>query len=436
MKRLLLLSLAFSFLVLTVLSVTLPVLFLTVLGCVSRVITEIEISPAVKPANADLATPEDKAAVVRDSNQFALELFGKLDKKDNLFFSPTGISTALAMTYSGARGQTAEQMAKVLHFQLDAKRLHPAFGALLWEMRSGGKNDTQLNIANALWGHKDTHFLPEFQQQLMDNYSAVVLPLDFANPEDVRRDINAWVAHQTADKITDLLHPGDVTTETRLVLTNAIYFKGEWLHIFMAEATHDRPFHVTPTKDVPVPMMHQTTHFRHFADEAKSFQLVEMPYKDSEISMVVLLPEQVDGLAQLEKKLDAESLTKWLQKAESKEVVLTLPKFTTRSRLPLADKLQSMGMTTAFRPKEADFTGMTEDKPPLFLSAVIHEAWVDVNEKGTEAAAATAVGLAGAEPPVKQPIVFRADHPFLFLIRASRSGSILFLGRMNNPKAT
>ncbi|HEY7329987.1 MAG TPA: serpin family protein [Gemmataceae bacterium] len=413
----------------------LPLMLLVViLGCTGTPTTHV-VPPVVKPANADQATAEDKTAVVRDSNQFALNLFGRLNKENNLFFSPASISTALAMTYTGARGQTAEQMAKVLHFQLDAKRLHSAFCALLWEMQSQGTTrGCRLNIANALWGHKDTHFLPDFLQQVNDNYGAGLQQVDFARTEDARRTINAWVAQQTADKIKDLLQSGDITPDTRLVLTNAIYFKGDWLHVFEANATNDQPFHVTPTHDVTVPMMHQANQFRHFTDEAKSFQLLEMPYKDSELSMVFLLPTKVDGLEQLEKKLDAEALAKWLQQMKSTKVVVTLPKFTMRSRLPLADRLQAMGMTTAFDRLEADFTGMSEDKPPLFLSAVIHEAWVDVNEKGTEAAAATAVAAAGAAAPAREELVFfQVDHPFLFLIRDTRSGSILFLGRMSNP---
>ena len=426
MERLLLLSLVFSLLI------------LGSLGCIGKpTSTEVAIPPVVKPTNADKASPEDKAAVTRDSNQFALDLFGRLDKQSNLFFSPASISTALAMTYAGARGQTAEQMAKVLHFQLDAKRLHPAFAALLWEMQGQGKpSGCRLSIANALWGHKDTHFLPEFLQETNDNYGAALQQVDFARAEDARRTINGWVAQHTADKIKDLLQPGDVTPQARLVLTNAIYFKGDWLRPFKGNDTFDQPFHVTKTKDEPVPMMHQTGQFVHFTDEAKTFQLLEMPYKDSELSMVVLLPAQVDGLAQLEKKLDAESLAKWLEKAHPAKVQVTLPKFTMRSRLPLGDQLKAMGMTAAFDPEEAGFTGMTHDKPPLFISAVIHEAWVDVNEKGTEAAAATAVTMfAGGAAPGDQPVIFRADHPFLFLIRDTRSGSILFLGRMSNPKS-
>jgi serpin B len=417
-------------------SLTLSLLATMMLGCTSKPTADTEGPAPVKPANADRAIPEDKATVAHDGNQFALDLFGHLDKKDNLFFAPASISTALAMTYAGARGQTAEQMANVLHFKLDAKRLHPAFAALLWEMQSQGRpSSCRLHIANALWGDKGTHFLPDFLQLTKDNYVAGLRQANFAKPEDARRDINGWVAQQTANRIKDLLQSGDVTPQTRLVLTNAIYFKADWLHPFKAEATHDRPFHVTPSEDVSVSMMHQTSEFRHFADEDKTFQLVEMPYKDAELSMVVLLPAQVDGLAQLEKKLDAESLAKWLQKMEPAKVALTLPKFTMSRRLQLADRLQAMGMTAAFHAEEADFSGMTEDKTPLFLSAVIHEAWVEVNEKGTEAAAATAAaGAKSAAPPREQAIVFHADHPFLFLIRDGRSGSILFLGRVSNPK--
>lgn len=424
MQRLHLLPLALSFLA------------LGSLGCTGKPTTDVADSNSAKPANVDLAKPEDKAAVVAANNQFALDLFGRLDKKDNLFFSPASISTALAMTYAGAVGPTAEQMAKVLHFQLDANRLHPAFAALLWEMKGQGKpGGCQLNLANALWNHRVTRFMPDFLDLIKDNYGAGLQQVDFSKPEDARRQINAWVAQQTADKINDLLKPGDLTAQTRMVLANAIYFKGDWLHPFKGEATHDQPFHVTPSKDVSVPMMHQTGEFRHFADEGKTFQLLEMPYKDSELSMVVLLPAQVDGLAQLEKKLDAESLTKSLQKTASTKVIVTLPKFKMRQRFELADQLQKMGMRAAFHPGEADFSGMTGDQS-LFLSAVIHEAWVEVNEKGTEAAAATAVvGRKTAAPPKEQPIVFQTDHPFLFLIRDTRSGSILFLGRTNNPKS-
>lgn len=405
-------------------------------GCTSKPVREEDNPQPIKPANAGQATPEDKAGVVHGNNQFALDLLGRLDKNDNLFFSPASISTALAMTYAGARGQTAEQMAKVLHWQLDAQRLHPTLATLLWEMQGEGKpRGYRLNIANALWGHKDAHFLPDFLHVMKDNYGAGLQQVDFVKSEEARRHINAWVAHQTADKIVDLLQPDDVSPRTRLVLTNAIYFKGDWQHPFEADATHNQPFHVAPAKDVPVPMMHQTDHFRYFADEAKSLQLLEMPYKDSELSMIFLLPARVDGLAQLEKKLDAESLTKWLQQMVSAKVIVTLPKFTMRRRLPLADRLQEMGMKAAFHAEQADFSGMSTEQPPLFLDAVIHEAWVDVNEKGTEAAAATAVtALAKAAPPLEEPIVFQADHPFLFLIRDTRSGSILFLGRVSNPK--
>jgi serpin B len=419
---------------LSILALSFLLLAVVILGCTSKPSPDREGPSPVKPADADQATTEDKAAVARDSNQFAFDLLARLDKKGNLFFSPASISTALAMTYAGARGQTAEQMAKVLHLQLDAKRLHAAFAALMWEMQGEGKKrGCRLNIANALWGNKSTRFLPDFLQVMKDNYVAGLQQVDFAKSEDARRDINAWVAQQTADKIKDLLHPGDLSPQTRLVLTNAIYFKGDWQHAFKGEDTYDQPFHVAPAEDVSVSMMHQQGEFRYFADEAKTFQILEMPYKDSELSMVVLLPARLDGLTQCEKMLDARSLAKWLTKMEAAKVKVILPKFTMSSRLALAQRLRELGMTAAFDAEKADFAGMTGDEP-LFLSAVLHKAWVEVNEKGTEAAAATGGVGAKSAAPREQPIVFNADHPFLFLIRDTRSGSIVFLGRVSNPK--
>jgi serpin B len=410
-----------------------PLTLLALLGCTSKPTNDVSISDPNHPPGVERATPEDKAAVAHDNNQFALELFGQLDKKANLFFSPASISTALAMVYGGARGKTSEQMANVLHFQLDAKRLHPAFSALLFEMKSqGGPTASRLNIANAVWAHRVTRFLPDFMDLIKDNYGAGVQQVDFSKDEEARRTINAWVAEQTADKITDLLKSGDVSPQTRLVLTNAVYFKGFWLHAFKSRDTKEQPFHLTPTKDVPVPMMQQTGEFRFFADEGKGVKLLEMPYRGSQISMVVLLPTRADGLEQLEKQLDVASLENWLkQLGQARSVAVALPKFRMSQRMELVDQLQKMGMTALFRPGEADLSDMTGDQS-LFVGKLVHEALVEVNEEGTEAAAATGVAVRAAAEPQRD--VFRADHPFLFLIRDTRSRSILFLGRVSNPK--
>jgi serpin B len=269
---------------------------------------------------------------------------------------------------------------------------------------------------------------------MKDNYVAGLQQVDYGNPADAVRQINAWVAGQTADEIAELLHDGDVTPQTRLVLVNAIYFKGEWQPPFDKRDTWEQTFHLAENAGTSVPMMYQNGEFAYFADNKDTFQLLEMPYKDSALSMVVLLPRRTDGLAAFEKDLTADALAKWLQQTKIKTVRVTLPRFHLTRRVDLGAVLRALGMTSAFDPQQADFSGMTCDRK-LFVSKVVHEAWLDVNEKGSEAAAATGVAMKpGAAPPREQPIDFRADHPFLFLIRDTQSGSILFLGRMSNPQ--
>ena len=416
-------------------SFTLSLPALLMLGCTSKPNPDEEVRTPVKPLAADKATTEDKAAVVQANNAFALELLAQLDGKENAFFSPAGISTALAMTYAGARGETAEQMAKVLHFAPDAKGLHPAFASLMWELQGGEQpRGYRLHIANALWGDKATQFKSDFLQTMHDSYVAGLQQVQFAKPEDSRLQINAWIARQTGDRIKDFLKSGDLTPAVRLVLTNALYFKGDWEQAFKGEDTREEAFHVTAAEEVAAPMMHKTADYRHLTNKEKNFQLLEMPYKDSSLAMVVLLPHKVDGLAAIEKGLTVESLASWQKEAERKKVSVTLPKFQMTRRMNLVEQLRSLGMKAAFEPATADFSGMSEEKP-LFLGKVLQEAWLEVNEKGTEAAAATgAIGVKSAEEPTP-PTVFRADHPFLFLIRDTRSGMILCLGRMNNPKA-
>jgi serpin B len=378
------------------------------------------------------APAADKTAAARDNNAFAVDLYGKLRTGDgNLFFSPESISTALAMTYAGARTQTAEQMAKTLHFTLPQERLHPALGALMADLNSGGKKrGYQLSVANALWGQKGHDFLPAFLTLLKDDYGAEMHEVDFLrDTEGARQTINSWVEKQTQDKIKDLIARDVLPPETQLVLTNAIYFKGDWNTQFKKDATRDAPFQVSAREKVNVPLMNQTGDFPYF--EGESFQALEMPYVGKDLSMVVLLPKKADGLADLEKTLSTDKLADWLAKLHTDEVVVALPKFKLTSQFSLKDTLSAMGMVDAFT-DSADFSGIDGNKN-LFISAVIHKAFVDVNEEGTEAAAATAV-IAQPTAARINP-VFRADHPFLFLIRDKRSGSILFLGRVVNPKA-
>jgi serpin B len=373
------------------------------------------------------------AAVIAGNNQFAFDLYAQLrDRPGNLFFSPESISTALAMTYAGARGETAEQMARTLHFTLESEQLNHAFHALVQELNGGQKKrDYELRVANALWGQRGFGFLPSFLQLLQSSYGAGLREVDFSgDTEAARRTINAWVEQETQDKIKDLLKPGVIDSLTRLVLTNAIYFKGDWDRQFKKNLTQKQTFHLSAEQKTEVPMMHQTGMFKYL--DAGAFQALELPYKEKELSMVVLLPREADGLTAFEQTLTPSVLDSWLARMRSEEVIVALPKFKSTSEFSLAETLSAMGMPQLFTPGQADLSGMN-GKRDLFVKAVVHKAFVDVNEEGTEAAAATGVVVAKrAAVPVRTQFV--ADRPFVYLIRDNHSGSILFLGRLADPR--
>jgi len=390
------------------------------------------------PANeTDPAVKANIPVVAKNNNQFALDLYAKLRGGDgNLFFSPYSISTALAMTRAGAHGDTAAEMDKTLHFTLPEVELQPAFGALVKEVNgdpTDAKRGYQLSTANALWGQKGFPFKTDFLKLVSNNYGAGLNEVDFKNAtEQARGVINAWVEKETRDKIKDLLHQGDLTPDTRLVLTNAIYFKGDWASPFKKEQTKEEPFHLSADKKASALLMHQTGEYNYF--DGGSFQALELPYSGKNLTMVVLLPKKVDGIADFEKDFTADKLADWVGKLHKQKVIVSLPKFKTTQRTSLAKTLSEMGMKKAFT-AGADFSGMGGDPGDLALSDVIHKAFIDVNEEGTEAAAATAVvGVKSAAVHVEPPTpVFRADHPFVFLIRDTRSSSILFLGRLVDP---
>ncbi len=376
----------------------------------------------------------DTKSVIEGNNAFALDLYAQLRKGEegNLFFSPYSISAALAMTYAGARGDTEAQMAKVLHFKLEQLLLHAAFRALNDRVLGGKKERAyQLHVANALWGQKGHRFLDFYLELVRANYGAGLRQVDFMRAtEEARQRINAWVEEQTQDKIKELIKRGILDRLTTLVLTNAIYFKGNWASRFDVKQTRDEPFTLLDGKKVNVPMMHQAAKFKYVGD--KSVQTLELPYVDDELSMIVLLPRKGDGLPALERSLTKNNLAKWLSGLREQEVEVALPRFKSTWACELQNELKSMGMTDAFSLPAADFSGMTGEQD-LLIDKVIHKAFVDVNEEGTEAAAATAVVAKLKSVPVT-PAVFRADHPFMFLIRDNRSGSILFLGRLMSPK--
>jgi serpin B len=389
--------------------------------------------PAGGAGAADPALPADVRTLVEGNTAFALDLYARLRQKDgNLFCSPYSISTALGMTYAGARGETAEEMAKVLHFRLNQQRLHPAFAGLRTQLQGAGqKHKYQLQTANRLWGQKGYGFLPDFLKTIQDNYGAGLKEVDFVHAsEEARHTINAWVEEQTQDKIKELIQRGMLTSDTRLVLTNAIYFKAAWIRPFEPKQTKDGDFALADGKKVPAKLMRGHNRTNYFKGD--TFAALELPYEKHDLSMIVLLPNEADGLPALEKRLTTANLTQWLGKLSDHQVDVTLPKFKLTSEFLLEDVLSKMGMPIAFDGRKADFSGMTTQER-LFISHVIHKAFVDVNEAGTEAAAATAVLMERLSAP--PPATFRADHPFVYLIRDRRTGSILFLGRVTNPSA-
>ncbi|MEQ8789632.1 MAG: serpin family protein [Pirellulaceae bacterium] len=378
----------------------------------------------------------DTRKVADSVNALAFDLYGRLSKSDgNLFFSPASISSALAMTYAGAAGGTEKEMATVLHFGatgLARKPFHEAFGTLTSLLNSSNeRGGYELTTANRLWGQKSFAFRDDFLALTREQYGAELKTVDFAQSEAARREINRWVEEQTRDKIVDLIPSGVLNEYTRLVLTNAVYFNGAWEHEFSKEATKDAPFHLANGDEIATKMMHQQQDFRYAAVDG--VQALQLPYVGYEISMIVLLPEKRDGLAALEEKLSAENVDRWIGALRKREVRLQLPKFKLTSQFQLSSELKALGMTTAFS-DGADFSRMATGEP-LRISEVLHKAFVDVNEQGTEAAAATAVLIEATAAPIPQePVDFRADHPFVFLLRDNRTGAILFLGRVSDPR--
>ncbi len=396
--------------------------------------------PDEEPVPPPTEWSADMQTVAEGNNRFATDIYGKLSEseKGNLFFSPYSIHTALGMTATGAKGTTRDQMVKVLHLPEDE---HKALASGdLGRFYAHPRKDYELSVANALWGQKDFPWRAEWLAVQNERYGAGFNEVDFLKDKlgSIAR-INGWVEDKTRGKIQGLLKPDDVPVNegakiTRLILTNAIYFKGKWADEFTKNATTDQPFHLAAGGSVPAPLMARTGTYG-YADLGE-LQALELPYKGSELSMVVLLPRKADGLPAIEKQLAAVKLSAWLGKLESKRVSVHLPRFKQEQRFEPRQHLEALGMTAAFDWMQSDFSGMADlsKEAPLFIYKVIHQSFVDVNEEGTEAAAATAVIM--AQPPSAEmpPVEFRADRPFLFLIRDVKHGTILFLGRVTNPK--
>jgi serpin B len=374
--------------------------------------------------------------LVQDNSAFAIDLYQKLSvADDNIFFSPYSISTALAMTYAGARGNTEKEMSKTLRFSLSQDNLHPAFADIESKLNNLQKaGNVNLSVANSLWPQQDYTFLDDYLSLIKHHYGVSITPVDYKRAcETARKMINKWVEDKTQDKIKDLIQPGILDALTRLVLVNAIYFKGNWESQFKPERTKNAPFYVSPDKSVQVPMMTQKREFRYA--EIERLKVLELPYEGGELSMIILLPSRADGIRKLESNLTVENLKQWKHRLRKREVLVFLPKFTMTSTFRLDKTLVSMGMVDAFNDSKANFAGMDGRPDWLYIGAVLHKAFVDVNEEGTEAAAATAVVMKARAMPAPPP-TFRADHPFLFLICENQTGSILFMGRVNDPTKT
>ncbi len=379
----------------------------------------------------------DRQEAAQGDAGFAVDLYGQLrGTPGNLIFSPASISTALAMTWAGARGTTADEMKKVLHVSLDPAKLHAVNHKRLydWNGGDGTERSYELSVANSLWGQKDEPWNPEFVKLMEARYAAGLRQVDFKGAtEEARSMVNKWVDGWTRGKISELVEPGAFTPDTRLALVNAIYFKGDWDHKFDKDNTKDAPFY-TDGKEVKTPLMFQTHVFPY--QQFRDALVVELPYKDKALSMIVVLPHARDGLAEVEKTLTPVLLADWVKRLDSQKLHVYLPRFKFNMDMQLAETLKALGMASAFDRYRADFSGMNS-KTELMIDRVVHKATVETNEEGSEAAAATyavmvpksAPGMSGGE------IIptFRADHPFLFLIRDNKTGDILFLGRVSDP---
>uniref|UniRef100_A0A8C3TL40 Serpin B10 n=1 Tax=Catharus ustulatus TaxID=91951 RepID=A0A8C3TL40_CATUS len=372
------------------------------------------------------------------TNSFTLDLYKKLNetsKGQNIFFSPWSIATALAMVHLGAKGDTATQMTKLpFKVMCGAENIHSGFKKLLSDINKR-RTTYLLKSANRLYEEKTYPLLPEFLQLITRYYNAKPQAVNFKRAaEQVRAQINSWVENRTERKIQSLLPAGSLHSRTVLVLVNAIYFKGKWEKKFLEKNTSEMPFRISKTKTKPVQMMFLKDTFFILHETTMKFRIIELPYVKNELSMFVLLPDDIsDNTTGLElvKELTYEKLAEWTKSDNmmKAEVDLYLPKLKVEENYDLKSPLSSMGIQNAFDPSQADFTGMSVKKD-LFISQVIHKAFVEVNEEGTEAAAATAVLMMRSRVPT---MTFKADHPFLFFIRHNKSQTILFFGKFCSP---
>jgi len=413
--------------------------FVITAGCIAvLIVAGLVYSGLVSPpvniqarAVDTFATAESVDSLSGAMNGFSFEMYKELgiDSDENVFFSPYSIFVALAMTYEGARGETAEQMKDVLSFEQNDEVSLCSFGRIYNLLNID--SEYTLNTANALWTMKDYPFLEEYLSFIDNYYMGKATDVDFSNPIETAEIINNWVEENTGGKIEDMLSSGDISPSTVLILSNAIYFKGLWMTQFDKEDTVDRDFEITPTEIVQVPTMVLTDSEEKFNyTETDDLQILELPYKGDDVSMIIFLPKE-DNISSVEQMLDNENLATWMDSMNPTDVDIYLPKFTHKTEYNLKEMLISMGMDLAFS-FNADFSGMN-GFGGLFIGKVLHKAFIEVNEEGTEAAAATTVHMFETAMP-GQSKVFDADHPFMYLIQHKETGTILFMGKVVDPQ--
>jgi len=383
------------------------------------------------------STLEGITQVTSANNKFSIDLYKELSTSNNgnLFFSPYSISSALAMTYEGADGKTAQEMKAVFYFP-DSEILRPNFAAIYSTINKTDKQ-YELRTGNALWAQNDYEFLPEYFSTIEKYYGGKVTNLDFINEKELsRKTINNFIEEQTNNRIKEIIPQGAIDNDTKLILSNAIYFLGKWDTEFDKGNTEKRDF-TTSTGTIQTSMMFMAPKdnkkFNYYENE--KIQVLELPYKDKELSMIILLPKETDGLKTLEQEITYDNLNEWIKGQSIKNIKeIYLPKFEFKTSTNLNEILAKLGMPTAFSPEYADFSKMTS-KNELYIALVLHDAFIKVDEKGTEAAAATIVRMNRSSALLDDEIIFKADHPFIFLIKENSTDTILFMGRITNPSS-
>lgn len=395
-------------------------------------------SPSVKADQLAIdtnATSESVSTLVDSMNMFSIDLYTQLNNDPdqegkNIFFSPYSIFVALSMTYEGAKNETATDMQKVLHFPQNNDTMLCSFGRL-YNIYNFHQKYT-LETANALWTQHDFSFLDSYLDFIEHYYMGKATEVDFLQAEETSEQINNWIEEKTHDKIKDMLSSEDIDPATKMILTNAIYFKGDWKYQFDPDDTLDKDFYVTNEENVTIPMMKLDDDEMKFNyTETDDFQMIELPYDGNNVSMILILPKE-NNISTVEQQITWENISTWKQAFQEKQVKVFLPKFKIETEYSLRKPLEAMGMNVPFS-GNADFSGM-DGRRDLFIGKVLHNAFVEVDETGTEAAAATTIHMELTAILPSEQMVFNADHPFLFFIQHKQTDNILFMGKIINPE--